>query len=144
MRQPDGGLLLDVPRADSGCGGADAEANAGAPSTDAGGAPHCVPSAIRDYQTEVRPVLGACHGEVCHGGTFLVSSQLTTLLNATAKECCGHRQLIVPGHPEQSYVLAKVQGKNVCDGARMPLGGPYLADSDIQVLSDWICEGAPF
>ena len=28
-------------------------------------------------------------------------------------------------------------------GARMPIGGPYLSDAEVQVLVDWIDAGAP-
>ncbi len=141
-----GGLILEVPAIMPDCvGGADDAP--GASSMNAGGAasvePGCVPSAERDYEADVAPVLSACHGEVCHGGAFLQRSQLSRLIGAPSAECCGTRLLIAPGHPERSYVLDKVRGTPVCGGERMPFDGPYLSDAQIQVLSDWICEGAP-
>jgi hypothetical protein len=136
--------LLDVPDSGTSCGGAEPDASGGASNAGAGGFAACVPTAVRDYASEVQPVLSACHGEVCHGGAFLVPAQLMMLVGAATRECCGRRRLIVPGQPEQSYVLDKVSGQNLCDGSRMPLGGPYLTPSQVQILSDWICEGAPF
>ena len=142
----DPGLVLDVPGFEPDCVGGAAgatpgtTANAGESPTLGGDA--CVPSVSRDYLNDVAPILSSCHGEVCHGGAFLQASQLQTLIGAPAAECCGTRELIAPGHPDQSYVLDKVRGNRLCSGARMPLGGPYLSAEQVQILSDWICEGA--
>ena len=53
-----------------------------------------------------------------------------------------HRTPIVPGHPDQSFVVAILQGSS--DGiARMPLNGPYISDTDLQFIIQWIQDGAP-
>jgi hypothetical protein len=50
--------------------------------------------------------------------------------------------IIVPGQPCESVLLQKV-GEGPPYGARMPLNGPtYLEDEDLEVISDWIFEGA--
>jgi hypothetical protein len=51
--------------------------------------------------------------------------------------------MIGPGDPEHSYVINKVTDKNVCLGVRMPNGKTPLTAAEIQVIYDWICEGAP-
>lgn len=53
-----------------------------------------------------------------------------------------HEDIIVPGDPCASVLLQKVSAAPPF-GARMPLDGPPYVDAEkIQVLSDWIAEGA--
>jgi hypothetical protein len=49
---------------------------------------------------------------------------------------------IVPGHPEQSFLVKVLQGP--AEGfARMPAGGPYISDPDLAFVVQWIKDGAP-
>ena len=49
---------------------------------------------------------------------------------------------IVPGHPEESFLVKILQGP--AEGfARMPLGGPYISDTDWSFIAQWIKDGAP-
>jgi len=50
---------------------------------------------------------------------------------------------VVPGDPENSYVIHKVEGRSGIVGVQMPLGGPYLTDGQILILKRWIALGAP-
>lgn len=50
---------------------------------------------------------------------------------------------IVPGDPESSYLVQKVEGAQGIVGVRMPFGGPYLSDGQILILRRWIELGAP-
>jgi hypothetical protein len=50
---------------------------------------------------------------------------------------------IVPGDPEASYLVQKVEGASGIVGVRMPQGGPYLSDGQILILRRWIQLGAP-
>lgn len=47
-----------------------------------------------------------------------------------------------PGNPDASYLVQKLQGTNAV-GARMPFGGPYLAQDRIDLVRRWISAGAP-
>lgn len=49
--------------------------------------------------------------------------------------------LIDPGHPESSYLLAKLQGSSI-NGERMPEGG-QLSTELTALVYGWILEGAP-
>lgn len=50
--------------------------------------------------------------------------------------------IIVPGQPCDSILFQKVS-EGVPFGARMPLNGPpFFNEVELQVLSDWIAEGA--
>jgi len=48
-----------------------------------------------------------------------------------------------PGNPEQSYIIHKLEGRSGIVGSRMPLGGPYLSQAQIDQVRDWIANGAP-
>ncbi|MGH8220269.1 MAG: Ig-like domain-containing protein [Steroidobacteraceae bacterium] len=47
-----------------------------------------------------------------------------------------------PGNPDASYLVLKLEGASGISGGRMPLGGPYLPQSTIDVIRQWITEGA--
>jgi len=46
------------------------------------------------------------------------------------------------GDPNNSYIVLKLEGAPGISGARMPLEGPYLPQSTIDVIRQWITEGA--
>ena len=50
-------------------------------------------------------------------------------------------QRVNPHHPEESYLIRKLQGTKIV-GERMPLGKSPLPDSVIQVIKEWIEKGA--
>jgi hypothetical protein len=51
--------------------------------------------------------------------------------------------LVVPGDPDASYLVHKLEGAAGIVGVRMPLGGPYLTDGQISIIRRWIARGAP-
>jgi len=49
---------------------------------------------------------------------------------------------IVPGQPDQSFLLKILKGP--AEGfSRMPLGGPYISDTDLAFITQWVADGAP-
>jgi hypothetical protein len=51
---------------------------------------------------------------------------------------------VIPGDPENSYIIHKLEGLPTIAGVRMPRGnGPFLTDGQILVLKRWISNGAP-
>jgi hypothetical protein len=51
---------------------------------------------------------------------------------------------VVPGDPENSYLIHKLDGRAGISGRRMPNNGPpYLTDGQILVIERWIALGAP-
>lgn len=51
---------------------------------------------------------------------------------------------VIPGDPENSYIIHKVEGRTDIAGRRMPIGGPpFLTDGQILILRRWIALGAP-
>jgi hypothetical protein len=49
---------------------------------------------------------------------------------------------VAPGDPDNSYIIRKLQNTGGISGAQMPLGGPYLPQSTIDVIKQWITAGA--
>jgi methionine-rich copper-binding protein CopC len=49
---------------------------------------------------------------------------------------------VAPGSPDNSYIIRKLQGTAGISGGQMPLGGPYLPQSTIDVIKQWIAAGA--
>jgi hypothetical protein len=48
-----------------------------------------------------------------------------------------------PGNPSESYIIEKLQGSSGIVGMQMPYGGPYLPQSTIDIIAQWITTGAP-
>lgn len=48
---------------------------------------------------------------------------------------------VVPGNANASFIIQKLEGTQTV-GARMPFGGPYLPQSTIDVIRQWIASGA--
>lgn len=50
------------------------------------------------------------------------------------------RQVVIPGSPDTSPLLRTLRGQSV---PRMPFGGPpYLTNEQIQLIADWVKQGA--
>lgn len=51
--------------------------------------------------------------------------------------------LVIPGDPDNSYLVKKLEGASDIVGQRMPRGnGPFLTEGQMLVLRRWISEGA--
>lgn len=51
---------------------------------------------------------------------------------------------VIPGDPENSYLIHKLDGRAGIVGQRMPRGtGPFLTDGQMRVIKRWIELGAP-
>jgi len=49
---------------------------------------------------------------------------------------------VVPGDPDASFLIQKLDGTQTL-GVRMPDGGPYLTTATVNVIRQWIQDGAP-
>jgi hypothetical protein len=60
----------------------------------------------------------------------------------------GQTPIIIPGNPDGSFLVKILKGPATTDPpgnmsvARMPLGGPYISDSDLEFIRQWIKDGA--
>ena len=87
-----------------------------------------------NFSTEIKPLFSSCTG--CHG----VSSGLS-LSTYTSLIIGGNSGAVVtPGDGSGSRLVKKLRG--TASGDRMPLGGVYWNDTDINLIETWINEGA--
>jgi hypothetical protein len=50
---------------------------------------------------------------------------------------------VIPGDPDNSYLVRKLEGGPDINGERMPrTGGPFLTEGQMSVIRRWILEGA--
>ena len=65
------------------------------------------------------------------------------LVNAPARGKAGAIR-VMPGDPDNSYLIHKLEGSADIVGRRMPLNGPpYLTDGQVLIIRRWIAIGAP-
>lgn len=50
--------------------------------------------------------------------------------------------LVEPNDAENSYLIHKLDGRAGIEEDRMPVGGPFLSQADIDVIKQWINAGA--
>ena len=51
--------------------------------------------------------------------------------------------LVIPGDPDNSYLIKKLEGASDIVGVRMPRSnGPFLSEGQMRVIRRWIAEGA--
>jgi len=83
---------------------------------------------------------------VCHSGASApqglrldAANSFTHLVGAPSNQVSLFR--VVPGDPDQSYLVQKLEG-SASVGEQMPLGGPPIPQSTIDFVRQWIADGA--
>ena len=92
-----------------------------------------------DFTQEVQPLLAkhcySCHGpDVQEGGLRLDQSELAF------RKLESEATAVVPNHPDQSELIARITSKD--DSLQMPPEGERLKPEQIEVLRNWIQQGA--
>lgn len=112
------------------------------------------------FVTHVLPALrqscGAGNAIACHGGTQGTApgkvsydpsrepgDVYASLVNAPPANAPAGYLLVAPGDRANSWLLAKVEGRNGASGFPMPLGEPPLCAATLETLRNWIDRGAP-
>src|SRR5580658_8772821 len=94
-----------------------------------------------DFNTEVKPIINAkcitCHGGVRAKGGF----SLLFREDAFVKTESG-RPAIVPGDPDHSEMIRRIS--SVDPEVRMPYKHEPLTKEEIDILREWVKEGAPW
>ncbi len=137
------GFHFDAGAVIEACVPVDATADA-APAGDADATvPSCTPSRTDvHFGRDVRPILTACSGEICHVAQWAGPDPWPTMVGKPARECCDGRKIVDPGNPDGSYLLQKLEDHDLCAGRQMPYDQTPLATDKLQTLYDWICLGA--
>jgi hypothetical protein len=94
-----------------------------------------------------RAACTSCHttagGRVPPAGMDLGSANAHAQLVNVASNAKPGAIRVIPGDPENSYLIHKLEGRAGIVGQRMPRGtGPFLSDGQIRVIKRWIELGA--
>jgi hypothetical protein len=90
------------------------------------------------------PICTRCHiGASAPEGLQLDAAHSYALLVGVPSEEEPSILRVDPGNPSQSYLILKLEGAAGIVGGQMPLGGPYLPQSTIDMIAQWITNGAP-
>jgi hypothetical protein len=110
------------------------------------------PGAPVSFKDQIRPLIAGltpgvkgcntCHypGVGTQAGLLQSGLDLSSLGTLRAGGRVTGGGVVVPGSPCKSGIVKKLRG--VAPGARMPKDGPFWTPEQIQLLKDWIAEGA--
>jgi hypothetical protein len=134
-------LWLAISTALLGCSGSGDGLDENGRPLDSGPLP-LVPTFASIQQNVFTPVCTQCHaGAAAPTGLRLdEASSYAMLVNVASVEVPGLRR-VRPGDPDLSYLIQKLEGRAAV-GARMPLNSPPLPQATIDVVKQWIREGA--
>jgi hypothetical protein len=89
------------------------------------------------------PICTHCHsGAAAPQGLQLDADHSYALLVGVPSTEMPGLERVKPGDPDNSYLVQKLEGASGIVGARMPFGGPYLPQSTIDIIRQWIINGA--
>ena len=104
-------------------------------------------SAPRFDQVQVQIFTPSCALSGCHAGASpqegmdLSDGQAYLNIVNVASNQVPSLDRIEPNQPNMSYLIQKVEG-TAAEGAQMPFGGAALSNELMQVLRDWVDDGA--
>ena len=98
-------------------------------------------SAIDVDDVQIQVFTGSCALSGCHNGSTFPDLRSGQTFSTTVNQSSNQSSLLLvePFDPDDSYLLRKIEGTGA--GSRMPIGGS-LSNSQIQLVRDWISEGA--
>jgi hypothetical protein len=88
------------------------------------------------------PICTACHagGAAPQGLRLDAANSFAMLVGVSSAEVPSLKR-VAPGDAANSYLIHKLEGHQAV-GARMPFGGPYLDAQTINLIRQWIDNGA--
>ncbi len=128
------------------CGGSSSPAapsNTGGGTTGGGGTGSTATLSTISSQILVPRCTGCHGGSAPSAGMSLEPGQAyASLVNHASGEKPSLMR-VLPGDPENSYLVQKLRGDAGIVGLRMPRNGPpYLTDAEIELVKQWIQAGA--
>jgi hypothetical protein len=89
------------------------------------------------------PICTKCHiGASAPEGLQLDAAHSYSLLVGVPSQEQASVLRVAAGDPDSSYIIRKLEGTPGISGVQMPFGGPYLPQSTIDVIAQWITNGA--
>jgi methionine-rich copper-binding protein CopC len=141
------GLALLATLACAGCAGngAGLDQNGQPVGTEGSGSNDQLTAELQSIQDNVfTPICTRCHiGASAPEGLRLDAADSYSLLVGVPSAEVPSLLRIMPGDPDESYLVQKLQGSAGIVGGQMPLGGPYLPQATIDAIRQWITDGAP-
>lgn len=88
-----------------------------------------------------------CHGAAAQSGNLVLEAgmahdQLVGVLPSNPAARAAGLLRVSPGSPDESFIVIKLQGPAPDEGVQMPNGLPPLPIEQIQLIRDWIAQGA--
>ncbi|MBI4914388.1 MAG: CHRD domain-containing protein [Acidobacteria bacterium] len=87
------------------------------------------------------PLCAGCHPPNGGGMDLRAGQSWASIVNVNSSEQPALKR-VMPGDPDNSYLVRKLAGGPGISGGRMPLGGPFLSAAEIDIIRQWILEGA--
>lgn len=85
----------------------------------------------------------SCGGSDCHISSPQSGVQLNNYENVMSSQGAQYGELVVQkGDADGSPLVDKIESDNPEFGVRMTEGGPYLSDDEIDLIKEWINDGA--
>ena len=107
-----------------------------------GGNPNLMPTFASIQDNVFTPICTVCHsGAAAPQGLRLDAANSYGLLVGVASAEVPSLMRVQAGNPGASYLIQKLEG-NAAVGGRMPLNGTPLPQADIDVIRQWITDGA--
>jgi len=110
---------------------------------------NATPVTLSQIQAQVfTPICSICHSgptsNVLPSGMNLTSAANShaALVDVASLQVMGSIDRVEPGDPDNSYLIRKLEGSPGIDFARMPQGGPFLDQPTIDMIRQWISDGA--
>ena len=103
--------------------------------------PTVAASAEVDFARDIRPILNA-NCTACHGGVKEAGNVSFIYRELALGKGDSGKPVIVPGNPDASEMIVRIESKDPDDVMPKPEHGPPLAKEQIELVRQWIKEGA--
>lgn len=96
---------------------------------------------------DVRCLTSGCHNAADRQGGLVLEPGLSwaNLVNVESENSAaaqGGLLRVLPLQPDTSFLIIKLEGPGPGQDSRMPQGGPFLSASDVDLVRQWISDGA--
>lgn len=96
---------------------------------------------------DIRCLTSGCHNAADRQGDLVLEPGLSwaNLVNVESENSAAAQAglfRVLPLQPDASFLIIKLEGPGPGQDSRMPQGGPFLSASDVDLVRQWISDGA--